>query len=54
MMGVQQELCNFFKFSPKRQKQLTTTILRAEITETRKTKLDSLSQTRWVERYVVP
>lgn len=54
MMGVQNELCSFFSLSPKRQRKFTSIIqANQEASETRKTKIMSLSQTRWVERFVL-
>lgn len=50
-MAVLSEICSFFSASPKRQQKLASTIEEQESeTVNRKTKLHSLSRTRWVER----
>ena len=50
MMDVQSELCSFFHMSAKRQGILADVLKQSDLVTTKKSKLSSLSQTRWVER----
>ena len=51
IMDVQSEVCSFFHMSAKRQGILADVLKQADLVTTKKSKLSSLSQTRWVERY---
>lgn len=53
MMGTLSELCSYFSLSPKRQKKLTDIIKEQTLNQQAVTKMVSLSQTRWVERYLL-
>jgi len=50
MLGTFNEVCNFFRYSPKRDKFLLA-VIEKETLEASKTTLLSLCQTRWVERH---
>ena len=50
MLGTFNEVCNFFKYSPKRNKFLLV-VIEKETPEASKTTLLSLCRTRWVERH---
>ena len=49
-MGTMSQVCAFFTLSPKRQQKLTEMI--EQESEQKVRKMVSLSQTRWVERFV--
>lgn len=50
MLGTFNEVCNFFKYSPKRNK-LLLAVIEKETPEASKTTLLNLCRTRWVERH---
>ena len=50
MLGTFNEVCNFFKYSPKRNK-FFLAVIEEETPEASKTTLLSLCRTRWVERH---
>lgn len=49
-METQAEMCSYFNKSPKRQSKLSQIIDETELTDEKRRKLKSLSQTRWVDR----
>lgn len=52
MMGTLGELCSYFSISPKRQNKLSEIINEDATNQLTARKMVSLSQTRWVERYL--